>query len=511
MPHFPAYAGKVPFEPEMLSPGGQVASAMVACARLGLRTKYIGTVGDDERGRIQMESLRELRHQPRPRQVRHGCPNQSAYIIIDRSHRRAHRVLAARRLPAHRPGSRSRRSRSPARACCTSTGTTPPPWPAPPRIARAQRNSRHRGCRHASTAGFDRVLPNVDYLIASSEFPAAWTGERDPFRALELIQNEYGMRVAAMTLGAHGALAREKGEFVYSPAFVVNCVDTTGAGDVFHGAFCYAVLQGMPIARRPRVFQRHGGAELHALGRAGRHRGAAEDASALIGARRTPLAPRLRAGPLPDALNVSRSATSEPTLLNARSSRSLIIALNVLVFFYEFALDRVSAQPLHRHVTALCPTAALRHVFTSMFMHGGWMHIIGNMWFLWVFGEAWRTPWGTRKFLVFYLRLRHRGGHHAGVLSMPDSPVPTVGASGAIAGVMGAYLSSFRARASHAGVHLHLHHDARYPGGLHAALLVRHPVLQRLGSIAHTRRCPTAACLVRAHRRIRRRHAAGAA
>jgi sulfofructose kinase len=48
-----------------------------------------------------------------------------------------------------------------------------------------------------------------------------------------------------MTLGAHGSLARENGRFHYSPAFVVNSVDTTGAGDVFHGAFCYSVLQGM--------------------------------------------------------------------------------------------------------------------------------------------------------------------------------------------------------------------------------------------------------------------------
>ena len=50
-----------------------------------------------------------------------------------------------------------------------------------------------------------------------------------------------------MTLGAHGALALAEGRFFYSPAFVVNCVDTTGAGDVFHGAFCYAVLQDMPM------------------------------------------------------------------------------------------------------------------------------------------------------------------------------------------------------------------------------------------------------------------------
>ena len=95
--------------------------------------------------------------------------------------------------------------------------------------------------------GFDRVLPYVDYLIASTEFPGRWTNERDPFRALEMIREEFGIRVAAMTLGAHGALALAEGKFHYSAAFVVNCVDTTGAGDVFHGAFCYAVLEGYPL------------------------------------------------------------------------------------------------------------------------------------------------------------------------------------------------------------------------------------------------------------------------
>src|SRR5438128_8254654 len=85
VPHFPAYAGKVPFQDEMMSPGGQVASAMATCARLGLRTKYIGTVGDDERGRIQMKSLRNSDINLDHVQLRRGCANQSAYIIIDRS------------------------------------------------------------------------------------------------------------------------------------------------------------------------------------------------------------------------------------------------------------------------------------------------------------------------------------------------------------------------------------------------------------------------------------------
>jgi sugar/nucleoside kinase (ribokinase family) len=96
-------------------------------------------------------------------------------------------------------------------------------------------------------AGFEHVLPYVDYLIASSEFPGRWTKIEDPFHALRAIQKQHGMKVAAMTLGAHGSLALVDGAFLYSPAYVVNCLDTTGAGDVFHGAFCYSVLEGMRI------------------------------------------------------------------------------------------------------------------------------------------------------------------------------------------------------------------------------------------------------------------------
>ena len=95
LPAFPAYGGKVAFDDEVLSPGGQVATAMVTCARLGLRVKYIGTVGDDERGRVQMESLLETGINLDHVQVRKGAPNQSAYILIDRT--TGERTVLARR------------------------------------------------------------------------------------------------------------------------------------------------------------------------------------------------------------------------------------------------------------------------------------------------------------------------------------------------------------------------------------------------------------------------------
>lgn len=241
--HFPAYAGKVPFEAEILSPGGQVASALATAAKLGLRVKYIGTVGDDERGRVQMDSLRETGINLDDVEVRENCPNQTAYIIIDQSTGERTVLWSRPNCLRLEPESITLEKIACARMLHVDGHDTPA-------VEKAAKLARSRGIPVTVDVdtiyhGFDRVLESADYLVASSEFPGQWTTERDPFRALETIQNEYKMKCAAMTLGSHGALARIDGKFVYSPAFVVNCVDTTGAGDIFHGAFCYAVLKGM--------------------------------------------------------------------------------------------------------------------------------------------------------------------------------------------------------------------------------------------------------------------------
>ena len=245
LPKFPAYAGKIAFDQEMYSPGGQVASAMVQCARLGLRTKYIGTVGDDLRGKIQMESLEGSGIDISDVKVVANCPNQTAYILIDKT--TGERTVLWQRADCLR----------------LEADDITEEMIAGTRLLHIDGHDTAAVAKAASIArkhkipvtvdvdtiyhGFEEVLPNVDYLITSSEFPTAWTNEKDPFTALELMQRTYGMRMAAMTLGAYGALALIEGKFHYSPAFVVNCEDTTGAGDVFHGAFCYALLQDMAI------------------------------------------------------------------------------------------------------------------------------------------------------------------------------------------------------------------------------------------------------------------------
>ena len=89
----------------------------------------------------------------------------------------------------------------------------------------------------------------------------------------------------------------------------------------------------------------------------------------------------------------------------------------------------------------ICPRGGLtwEALFTSMFLHGGWLHLIGNMWFLWIFGNNIEDSMGRLRFLLFYLLtgLAASGAH---VLSAPGSLIPTIGASGAISGIMGAYL-----------------------------------------------------------------------
>lgn len=280
LPRFPAYAGKEPFAEEILSPGGQVASAMVTCAKLGLRTKYIGTVGDDLRGRIQMDSLRASGINLDDVQVRENCANQTAYILIDQS--TGERTVLWQRSECLRLAPEDVRPEmiTGARLLHIDGHDTPA-------VARAAEIARAAGIPVTVDVdtlyhGFDRVLANVDYLVASSEFPVQWTNERDPFKALELIQEEYGMYFAGMTLGAHGAMGRIGGRFLYSPAFVVNCVDTTGAGDVFHGAFCYAVLQRMDMRDALEFSNALAALNCTALGARGGIR-AVEDARALMG------------------------------------------------------------------------------------------------------------------------------------------------------------------------------------------------------------------------------------
>lgn len=130
----------------------------------------------------------------------------------------------------------------------------------------------------------------------------------------------------------------------------------------------------------------------------------------------------------------------------------LLIAVNVLVFLYEVQLTPAALQAFIFEWGVIPadvvrdPAAAWQTVFASMFLHGGWFHIINNMWVLFIFGDNVEAGMGSVRYLVFYLL----SGVAAVVLqtyTLPSSTVPMIGASGAISGALGAYLVLFpRAR-----------------------------------------------------------------
>ena len=126
-----------------------------------------------------------------------------------------------------------------------------------------------------------------------------------------------------------------------------------------------------------------------------------------------------------------------------------LIVLNALVFLFELSLGPVELNKMVHvfgvvpervmAIFSISPTLSILPFFTFQFIHGGFMHLLGNMWFLWLFGDNVEDRMGHLRFLLFYLAC----GFTAGIfqtIHAPMSPIPVIGASGAIAGVMGAYI-----------------------------------------------------------------------
>ena len=157
-----------------------------------------------------------------------------------------------------------------------------------------------------------------------------------------------------------------------------------------------------------------------------------------------------------------------------------LIAINTVIFLYQDTLSYYRLDQFVSNWGIVPDDLHLITLFTSMFLHGGWLHLLGNMLFLWVFGRNLEDLIGGTRFLVFYLVC----GLVAGVvqvLANPYARVPTIGASGAIAGVMGAYLIKFPALADrHAGPAVRFLHAPGDPRAVLLALLVRDAVPERL-------------------------------
>jgi membrane associated rhomboid family serine protease len=121
---------------------------------------------------------------------------------------------------------------------------------------------------------------------------------------------------------------------------------------------------------------------------------------------------------------------------------TIIIVLNVIVFLFEVSLDSWTRNAFVETYGLVPERFSWASVLTSMFLHGGWMHLLGNMWFLWIFGDNIEDIMGHGRFVLFYLGCGVAAALTQAYLTT-DPRVPMVGASGAIAGVMGAYMVKF--------------------------------------------------------------------
>lgn len=244
VPHFPAFNSKTEILSSQTLPGGQVAGAVIACQRWGLRTRYVGKIGDDFAGRFHREEFAREDVEAHLVEVP-ACESQLAYILVEQSS--GERTILWKRDPRLDLEPREIRSEWITQARLLHVDGHPS---AP--ATEAARIAKRAGI--PVTADLDNVYPGVevllqyvDYLIGSRDFPQRLTCLSDLTQALPEIARRFGCRVAGATLGSDGVLAWDGSDFYYCPAFRVTAVDTTGAGDIFHGAFGYALLRRQPL------------------------------------------------------------------------------------------------------------------------------------------------------------------------------------------------------------------------------------------------------------------------
>ncbi len=244
VPEFPTLNSKMEILQFSKQGGGQVATAMVALARWGVKTKYIGKVGDDELGQFSLRSIQKEGVDVSSVTIEPNTPNQLAIIIIDsvsgertilwdRDERLMYRDGELRKEEIcsgkllHLDGHDIR-----AAIQCIK-------W------------AKEEGI--STVIDIDKVEPltselirEIDFVITSSRFPSLFTGISDREKAfLELQKHTSGF--ICTTLGHEGAVALVKGELIYVKGFEVKAVDTTGAGDVFHAGFVYGLLQNWEV------------------------------------------------------------------------------------------------------------------------------------------------------------------------------------------------------------------------------------------------------------------------
>lgn len=253
-------SGKARVEARHAFSGGQTATAMCACAGLGLRSGYIGVFGSDENGRTVRRALEERGVETSHSVVADG-PSRTAVIVIDASGQRTvlwHRadglslsraLLDARSLHARLVHVDDDDAEGALRAAA---------------IARVSGTPVTSDLEHVNDRT-EELISSITYPIFNEHLPVTLTGESDPERALRKLRR-LNPGVLCMTLGERGAAALDGDRFHLAGAFGVEVVDNTGAGDMFRAGFIYGVLNGWAVPEVLRFANAAGAASCRKLG-----------------------------------------------------------------------------------------------------------------------------------------------------------------------------------------------------------------------------------------------------
>lgn len=244
--HYPERGSKMEYTGASLLPGGQVATTVVACQTWGIRSRYVGKLGDDDAARLHREAFDRAGVEAHIVTVPGGVSPQSL-IIVDGG---GERTVLCRRDDhmALEPEELRREWVVNARVLHVDGHDTAA-------ATLAARWAREAGVATVADLddtypGIEELVANIDYLIVNKDFSCRLMNEPNLERALRRMQSQYGSRLTAATLGEDGVLAWDGKEMFHSAAYHVPVVDTTGAGDIFRAGFIYALLKGWPLERQ---------------------------------------------------------------------------------------------------------------------------------------------------------------------------------------------------------------------------------------------------------------------
>lgn len=241
---FPQPDTKYPMHDFSMQGGGVTATAMVACARLGLRARYVGKVGSDLLSRLSVRSISRERVDVRGVIRERDCDGHVSIVLADKNS--GQRVLYFRRPDRYAIGPDELD-----RGIITSGRLLHVDGIDAAAALKAIDWARDKGMKvtmdgERIVPGIEDVWPKVDLLVCNPRFLASVTGIADFHEGLRVLVSR-GPARAAVTLGHEGALAYTLGQFSTIPGFQIEAVDTNGAGDVFHGACTFGELRDWPL------------------------------------------------------------------------------------------------------------------------------------------------------------------------------------------------------------------------------------------------------------------------